>query len=128
MRKNWKGDGCHSLEWIKQGDKPGWSYRNIDLFAFETENSFLLIWSVAVKAEAEKIKKDLKDRGYRMKIDSIRLSSSREYKIFLVQKNNRGNNYYCLIPRSDAIKMSFMEITKEEEQEEEQDKSFSTFF
>lgn len=112
-RRNWDKEPCHSLEFKKFGHD-GWSLvtNGPDMFAFETKNSFLMIWTYVIRNETLKIMRDLKAAGVHMKKDAKHYHETNEYKQYLVQNNNRGNNYYCLISREHAKKMSFMEIPK----------------
>ena len=57
-------------------------------------------------------KRSCKEAGCRMVQDARYSKECKEYRKYLVQENNRGNNYYCLISREDAIRMSFMTIKK----------------
>ena len=113
QRKNWEGKPCHSLEFKKFG-YDGWSLvtDGPDMFAFETTDSYLLIWSYVARNETLRIMRELKTAGARMIQDAKYARDCCEYRQYLVQENNRGNNYYCLISRQDAKKMSFMEVPK----------------
>ena len=64
------------------------------------------------RQKTQKIMRELKEAGCRMKQDAKYAKQCREYRKYLVQENNRGNNYYCLISREDAIRMSFMTVKK----------------
>ena len=110
-RSNWNKQPCHSLEFKKFGFD-GWSlaHGGPDIFAFETKDSFLMIWAYVIRNETLKIMRDLKAKGVRMVQDAKHYHETNDYKQYLVQLNNRGNNYYCLISSKDARNMSFMEI------------------